>query len=848
MFLAHVSAARLPFVYVGIALVAYLIHGANERIVGRYVSRRSLAVMLLTSGVLTTGFYFALSSVGTAAFYALYIWSGAVTTLVVIHLWMLLDRMFTITQAKRVYGLVGSGAASGAIAGALVASLLTNWMNTSGLLLVSGLGFCLAAPLPRFLNHPRRDSVESASPSDPGGGAIAQIWDQPYARGLAALALCSAACLTLLDYVFKHAVANSVSNAELGQFFALTSLALNLASLLIQVLCVGPLLRRFSLTSALVILPACIVVGGVGMIVAGGLIAALALKLPDGTLRHSLHRTSTELLFVPFSNAVRNSVKPLIDSVFQRGGQALASMGLLALLALDTSAQVISGAMLLLAAIWIYGAVRLRSHYLDLFRSQLRWGEIGGGDFPDLDAGSLETLIAALDSDNPDRTLAAMGILHREGKTRLIPALVLYHPHEQVVELALRLFASTKRRSALPAIQRVLHSDHRSASTRAAAVTAHSVIDFDAALLESLQIADSAPEVQGAARVNLIVAEKSRRERQAALEEVLRSGDEQTKAALADVVRWRRRRGFTDALERLAEDPSPTVRKAASKAMGVVRHPRALGVLIALLQHYETREYATQALVRYGEDARRLLGRTLSDPSTPTRLRAQLPAALSRFHASPEAAAEVLCRQLLDDESGTVRYRILFALEQLQRAHENLELDSSMLTYAVERDLSRAFRYLERRQILSRGIAESEARRTPGGELLVQAVADKCEHAVERVFRLLNLLHPGERLMVIHTAAKGEDEKAKAGALELLSELIDEPIRTAVVALLSETDDRLELGRSYHEPLERDYEQLLRELLESTSRALRDCHQRHDPHKHIVHRRHEVIVVGCIRR
>src|SRR5690606_15051014 len=101
------------------------------------------------------------------------------------------------------------------------------------------------------------------------------------------------------DYVFKSAAADAVPAEELGAFFAGIYLVLNVLSLGMQVLLVRPLIRTMGVQGALAVLPLILVGAGGFLALGGGLLAALVIKGADGSLRHSLHRTSSELLYLP---------------------------------------------------------------------------------------------------------------------------------------------------------------------------------------------------------------------------------------------------------------------------------------------------------------------------------------------------------------------------------------------------------------------------------------------------------------------------------------------------------------------------------------------------------------------
>ena len=163
-------------------------------------------------------------------------------------------------------------------------------------------------------------------------------------RSLAVLVLVSTVALTLGDYVFKSAVARvDPARAARGVLRRLLRGAEPARAGR-----AGPP-RRLALPHgravhrALWILPALLFVGAAGVALGGGLAAALLLKGADGSLRNSVHRTGTELLYVPLPDAIRTQSKPIIDLVGQRGGQALASLLILSETVLARGDVVLAG-------------------------------------------------------------------------------------------------------------------------------------------------------------------------------------------------------------------------------------------------------------------------------------------------------------------------------------------------------------------------------------------------------------------------------------------------------------------------------------------------------------------------
>src|SRR5678816_862357 len=113
-----------------------------------------------------------------------------------------------------------------------------------------------------------------------------------------------------------------------------------------------------------------------GYAVGAGLLAMVVLKTLDGGLRPSVYRVGTELLYLPIGPAERRVVKPSIDTLGQRGGQALASLFLLALPLLPQQQQM--GATTVGLAVvglgWVQATWVLRRRYLQRFQRELGAG------------------------------------------------------------------------------------------------------------------------------------------------------------------------------------------------------------------------------------------------------------------------------------------------------------------------------------------------------------------------------------------------------------------------------------------------------------------------------------------
>jgi AAA family ATP:ADP antiporter len=834
LFLGRVPAARLPWVYLAIAFLSVLAVKLQLWLRLHLNPRQALSSICVLAGLVTFGFFALYRQLGVFSVYALYCWSGLLATSLLTYFWALIGGAFTIRQAKRLYGIIGAGSVLGAITGSGVASVLARSLPAELLLCVSAAGFLVTAGAPwLFRSDSLPDESERAAATPKLRATLAYVLEEPYGFRIALSLFLASSCLTIADFVFKSSVAILVPKNELAPFLGAVYFVVNVLSLVCQVGLVALLLRRVSIGAALSILPLLLAGAGLGMVAFGGLVSVLAVKAADGALRYSLHRTATELLFLPLAEETRRRVKGFMDAAGQRGGQVLGSLAILGVTAASASPRSMALVLVLFAGAWAASAIALRRPYIELFRTRLQSARMAHlEEFPELDVASLETLIAALESDDDAEVLAALKILEHEERSRFIPALILHHPSEQVVLRALAILTHSQRKNLDKVLARVI--DHPSPLVRAASIAAYSVLAPDAAKLHERLKLESSPEVQAAICANLIAAgEFSDAERAERLTALLQDGSPATKIALADAIQLRGASGFLDTLLELNDSKEVEVRCAALTAMNHVfpvsddaQGKIVLTTLVRALVDEPTRALAMQLLSGRGAPAFSELRARFEDISCDARLRWRLPRAMSECNAG--SAARALAAWLPQEKNGSVRYQVIRELERLLRRDPKLRIDKQALEQALEESVSRAFICLDRRLSLLEGAAADARRITPGHELLVALLRDKESNARGRLFRMLGVLHPAEDFAQIYRGLAASKE-LRATSLELIDSIISEPLRTSVLALVDDGDDELRLARAgrYHQPLRLEYDVLVARLTRSNSEAVREVARFH---------------------
>ena len=878
-FLAKMPASRLPWMYLVIVAIAL---GLSQIKAARADSKGGVAGSLVVGAVITTAFWTAMQG-GTAKsniLYAFYVWTGLFGSWAMIQIWTLLGRAHTMTQAKRLYGFIGGGAVLGGVVGALLARVTISMMSPRSAVLMGAGIFVLAAfpcvlitvPVDEVAMRPRR-GTEAPPVRRPVGATIGMLWENEFARRVLYIVLVSTITVTIADYLFKSQIAlKHTDTRELGNWLSGFYAVTNTIALVAQIAIAPWVFRRAGVQRALFFFPAAILAASGGVLLtAGALGASVILKGLDGAFRYSIHKTSTELLLVPVPDGVRERIKPIVDLVGSRGGQAVASLAILGLVALGRAAAgpMVLGAIVFgLSVYWVALVITIRRHYLDVFRETLKSGGLSGkGELPELDLGALETLFAGLNSTRDQEVIASLELLAEQNRERLIPALILYHPSREVVLRALDLFTEMGRTDFVSIADRL--NQHPDGEVAAAALRARTaVLPAKELLLERL--GDRSDHVSVTALIALMARGWiDANEAEPRLARALASKSWETAAELARAVaKVAPKRGkfqemeerFDDLLvqldalaltmndlpvdeqrvERFGENlavPAPgtpdlRVRLEVARAMEQRQSPKFIPALVRMLSRHELRVGARNALVNR-PGALHAVDELMATENVPREVRIHLPRTASLFE--PAAGAAVLMRHLETVSEGAMRFKMIRGLVKLRRTHPAIELD----TVALQRMASTTLHHVE--ELRRWGSALAQRDKDPvvslrkgadplqaAHHLLVDLIHDKEIHATQRLFLLFELLH-NDPFDDIWRGLQSKSPKSHASSLELLENLVQEPLRARILALVAdepggahepEIEIEIEMAtegdpavRPSKAPVVLTYEQAIREIL-----------------------------------
>jgi ATP/ADP translocase/HEAT repeat protein len=803
LFLERYSALQLPFVDIAIALLVGVVVAVYIRV------GRSTTLPALQSGSLlflsATSLLFWWLSVRVSAswlFAAIYVWVGMFGVLAPAQVWTLANYVFTTRAAKRVFGLVGSGAIAGWIVGGLFTQRLAERFGTENMLLGVAAALAVSAALVALIWRERPQGIsEPELEAGRAGGlrdSLRLVWSSPYLCAIAAVILTSSFVTTIAGWQFKAIAKAYIPETDrLTAFFGMFNFAAGLVSLAVQLLLTSRLLRKFGIGFGLFVVPCLLALGTVGLVITGGLAAAVLLKGSDQVLRYSIDKATVELLYLPVPTTQTFQAKSFIDTVVWRMGDGLA--GTLVLLfagVLGLPAVQVGWVNLLFIAAWMAAAYVARRRYVQNLTDGILNYRLDSerAANPVLDATSVEIVARRLSSGDVADVLYALGVFEAEHARVRHPALqaLLTHSAPEVRQRTLRLLAATGDLSVLPVAERLISDPHLAVRTEALLyLTQHAEIDP----LERIEQLGAFADYSIRASTVAFLARPGGAQNLDAARLILdgmvhETGGEgaRTRIEAARLLAW-----IPDAFEAqlrvLLADADLEVARQAVVAVGALRKRSLLPQVLDLLRDPLVVPYAIESLALFGDDIVGTLREYLADPRIAREIRREIPELLLRI-ATPAAQA-VLADNLMERDT-RIRFRVITALNKLLQLDPGRRVDRQLVSSVLHAEIVGLYR--------SHQVLAALQRHNAASDVVVQALRDAMSQESERVFRLLKVLYPRADMHSAYVGLRSQNPVIHDNALEFVENVLSPDLRERLVPLLDSgisIDDRVQLADTW---------------------------------------------------
>lgn len=318
------------WLFIGTALVTLSLNPLFGLLVSRLRRMQFISVTYLffVCSLLTFYLIMLLSPhvLGVVTGQVFYVWFSVFNLFATMLFWALMADRFSLDQGKRFFGLIAVGGTCGAIFGPWLASMLASPLGTPALLLIAS-GFLLLA-LAAAWGISRIQPEQSAATFTPderiGGSAwegVNAVFRSPYLLGITGYVLILAIMATFIYFTKLQMVADQ--NAELDSrttVFAQIDLITQIATLVMQVVVAGHLMKRVGVPVTLALLPLTALLGFVGLALVGSLAALIVFEASFRAVQRAIMRPARETLFTVVRREDKYKAKAFIDTFVYRGG------------------------------------------------------------------------------------------------------------------------------------------------------------------------------------------------------------------------------------------------------------------------------------------------------------------------------------------------------------------------------------------------------------------------------------------------------------------------------------------------------------------------------------------------
>ncbi|WP_018231255.1 NTP/NDP exchange transporter [Thioalkalivibrio thiocyanodenitrificans] len=379
------------WLFIGTAVITLLVNPVFGLLVSRFRRLHFISLTYVFFALSLLGFYLLMvltpEAVGVTSGQVFYVWFSVFNLFVTMVFWALMADRFSLEQGKRFFGMIAVGGTCGAIFGPWLASVLVRPIGTPALLLVSA-GFLMlalaAAWMVARLQPEQPREVDPADPEAPpvvsehaiiGGSAwegFRAVFRSRYLLGIAAYVVILAIMATFIYFTRLQMVAALGDDLDLRTtWFARIDLITQVATLLLQGIVAGHLMKRLGVHVTLALLPVTVALGFIGLAIVGSLAALIVFEATFRAVQRAIMRPARETLYTVVSREDKYKSKAFIDTFVYRGGDVVGAQteGLLGRLGMGLAALASVAVPLALAwaalGFWLGRAQQRRAGHAD---------------------------------------------------------------------------------------------------------------------------------------------------------------------------------------------------------------------------------------------------------------------------------------------------------------------------------------------------------------------------------------------------------------------------------------------------------------------------------------------------
>jgi ATP:ADP antiporter, AAA family len=307
-------------------------------------------------------------AVGVTSGQVFYVWMSVFNLFVTAIFWALMADRFRFEQSKRLFGLIAVGGTTGAIFGSWLATVLAEPIGTPNLLVIAMFFLTVAIAAAWTVAHLTSDQADQADAPGMSEGTVIEsraiiggsawegfraVFRSPYLLGIAAYVLILAVMATFLYFTRLAMVAEIGDTLDARTaIFGRIDLITQIATLVLQAIVAGHLMKRLGVAVTLALLPITVALGFIGLAIVGSLAALIVFEAVFRAVQRAIMRPARETLFTVVSREDKYKAKAFIDTFVYRTGDAVGAQTEGLLIRLGMGLTALASVAVPLAIVW----------------------------------------------------------------------------------------------------------------------------------------------------------------------------------------------------------------------------------------------------------------------------------------------------------------------------------------------------------------------------------------------------------------------------------------------------------------------------------------------------------------
>ena len=817
-FLDAYGAHSLPWVYLVSAGIGTLL-GFFYSFLQKFISLRRVIVIIAVLMALPLLLFRVGLGIPWMVGYTVFLmrlWMEAIYVLNELNTSITANQLFNIREIKRAYPLISSGVLVADVISGFSLPLLRNFIGLDNVILVAcilllvgaAILFYLSQTYRQFFPDSSRRRLQERQPDYTTRRLRGPL--QRYVVLVVAFFVMAQALWLLLDFQYLSQVEQTLDLETIVDFLAIFSAILGLFELGLQWFVSSRMIERLGVfivtmaSPALLFLVSTLTLGQVVNLFWG----VVLLRFMDELMRYTVLATTGPVLFQPIPDANRSRIQSFVRGIAEPISSGLMGLTMLIVLGIcqrffgglneEVFARVVSLVFVVWIAIfslvWLFTVWRLRSRYVELLVKSVNRGELS------LSEVDLRTFKRAI--------VEALGRGSDADKKSCIEMLTHFDPKNvgEVLCPLLPEFSPALQRESLEAMAE--HPNLTHLEMVRSLIQQPLAPEVLALALRYVWLTDPDPDITKLR--DYLHPEIDPEVRGTAASLMLRRGNPQQKAEATDTLR----RMLTHKRERervmgcralgeakymqalrlyirpLLQDESLRVRCALLEAIAATRLEEYYPSLLRGLSYKSTREAASQALVRLGDEAIPMLVRLGEDIYKVEVVRTQAWKTLGKI-GSP-SAIDALVAHLMT-AWGNTRRTILRILLKLPKERGIEAVADGLGRSGIERLIDQELKLIGHTYA---GLLDITPDTVPGreGDLWRRAMRDLQEDCYQRIFLLMRFLYPSNTIQAAVFNLQSNSWESVARGLEILDNTLDIQSKGALLNVLDQRSDQEKLA------------------------------------------------------